>query len=1171
MSKLLHLLKSPWTIALIGIGLLSILVWVAGPYLAFAGREPFAGAVARLLVIVLMVAVWGTCLLVAILRERSKSKRIGGEIAAQEGGAEDADAAGHERALLESRFREAVKMLRKRRGAGSLYKLPWYMVIGPPGSGKSTLVRNSGLQFPLAGEFGKQSLRGVGGTRNCDWWFTDEAVFLDTAGRYTTQDSDRQADAGAWTDFLRLLRRHRRRQPVNGVLVTMSVSDLLLLDDAERDRHVQAVRRRLDELSEQLQINVPVYLVFTKCDLVAGFTEFFEDLNPEQRRQVWGVSFPVDRTMDGSAARVLGEEFALLLNQLSARLVDRLHSERDRGRRAAILSFPQQFAAVGETARQFAEEVFAGHAYGPPPLLRGVYFTSGTQEGTPIDRMMGAVARTFGLEDAQVQGHDAQNRTFFVERLLGDVVFAESGFAGSNPAAERRKAWLQAAACGGIALATLLLLAGMGGSYVRNAAYLADVQAALDDQPAAEDPSQAQTREQFFARALQRLEGLRPAVDTARRHDERVPWSMRMGLYQGRAVGGQLHDAYLRELNGVLLPGLAAQFRRGLGQHAGDLQALYYYLKGYLMLGQPERLDADELRTLADIEWRRLFSSEPVLQEALASHLQALVADPERVRPLSLDEAQVEQARNTLRSADLSDLVYSSLRLGLESGGAEPLVLEKELGLLGDVFRRASGTPMSEPLPALYTQPVFAAQVDGGIAQGVERFLADDWVFGAERGDALSTARVEQRVLALYEQDYIRAWDALLDDLALQPATDLQQASMIAAKLSGSGSPLRLLLRTVRANTADMLRAPEGGEDGESTGDQALAAAADAATRRASSRSAALSAVLAGGQDEPERQEPGESISEHFAQINLMTEGAPGAMPLDRTLGVIEQLGMTLLTMTEFEAGKANPQLLIAQQEAEQLPQPVSRWVASLTGKSEALVATGASSALGEQAREAVGPDCAEFIRGRYPFDPSSQAEIPLQNFGELFGSGGRFDTLYKQSLEKLLDTGGSRWRWRSGPGAVAGPPGLPAQMQAAHRIKQNYFRDGNMPDVRFTLSVRQFGPDVVRVVVDVDGQEAQFRPGRDVSVPMRWPGPTPGRASLVAYDATGTPIERVSHSGEWALFRMLHAGGLQRESDLRHVARFSAGGGTVEIALQAASLRHPFLDTGVQRFRCVG
>src|SRR5690606_9363107 len=177
----------------------------------------------------------------------------------------------------------AVKMLRKTRGRGSLYSLPWYMVIGPPGSGKSTLVRNSGLQFPLAGQFGKESLRGVGGTRNCDWWFTDEAVFLDTAGRYTTQDSDQLADAGAWADFLRLLRRFRRKRPINGVIVTMSMSDLLLLDDAERDLHAQAIRRRLDELGEQLRVRVPVYMVLTKCDLVAGFGEFFDDLNPEER------------------------------------------------------------------------------------------------------------------------------------------------------------------------------------------------------------------------------------------------------------------------------------------------------------------------------------------------------------------------------------------------------------------------------------------------------------------------------------------------------------------------------------------------------------------------------------------------------------------------------------------------------------------------------------------------------------------------------------------------------------------------------------------------------------------------------------------------------------------------------------------------------------------------
>ncbi|MCL7708182.1 hypothetical protein M8368_32950, partial [Enterobacter kobei] len=84
---------------------------------------------------------------------------------------------------------------------------------------------NSGLQFPLADRFGKTALRGIGGTRNCDWWFTNEAVLLDTAGRYTTQESEQAQDAGEWLSFVDLLRKYRRRQPINGVIITISVSD----------------------------------------------------------------------------------------------------------------------------------------------------------------------------------------------------------------------------------------------------------------------------------------------------------------------------------------------------------------------------------------------------------------------------------------------------------------------------------------------------------------------------------------------------------------------------------------------------------------------------------------------------------------------------------------------------------------------------------------------------------------------------------------------------------------------------------------------------------------------------------------------------------------------------------------------------------------------------------
>src|SRR4029453_18566318 len=142
-------------------------------------------------------------------------------------------------AVLGQRFAEAVSLLRRSRIGGKrpvlaalagrpyVYQLPWYVIIGAPGAGKTTALVNSGLEFPLAAHVGEKVLRGIGGTRNLDWWFASEAVLIDTAGRYTTHSSPREADRKAWLRFSRLMRRYRPRQPINGVLLTLSVSDLL--------------------------------------------------------------------------------------------------------------------------------------------------------------------------------------------------------------------------------------------------------------------------------------------------------------------------------------------------------------------------------------------------------------------------------------------------------------------------------------------------------------------------------------------------------------------------------------------------------------------------------------------------------------------------------------------------------------------------------------------------------------------------------------------------------------------------------------------------------------------------------------------------------------------------------------------------------------------------------
>ncbi len=308
------------------------------------------------------------------------------EIGPDEKAKERDRATAEEVAVVDDRLKEALKTLKtSKTGAGKkLSQLPWYMFIGPPGAGKTTALINSGLKFPLADKEGPSALRGVGGTRNCDWWFTDEAVLIDTAGRYTTQDSQADVDSAGWLGFLRLLKKHRRRQPINGVIVAISLSDLSVLSDDERMAHAKAVRRRIRELNDELGVRPPVYVMFTKADLVAGFVEFFENMGKEEREQVWGATFALDdgKDADGAVAQ-FRPEFDLLLERLNDRMLERVHQEPDIRRRRLIYGFPQQVASLRDVAADFLNETFRPSRLEPRSLLRGVYFASGTQDGTP--------------------------------------------------------------------------------------------------------------------------------------------------------------------------------------------------------------------------------------------------------------------------------------------------------------------------------------------------------------------------------------------------------------------------------------------------------------------------------------------------------------------------------------------------------------------------------------------------------------------------------------------------------------------------------------------------------------------------------------------------------------------------------------------------------------------
>jgi type VI secretion system protein ImpL len=404
-------------------------------------------------------------------------------------------------------------------GYDALYAMPWYMIVGPPGCGKTTAIYNSGLQFPFQPAGG--AIRGVGGTRNCQWWLANEAVLLDTAGRYTTEDDDRDE----WLAFLDLLRTSRPRKPIEGVLVAIGIDELGGLDDEQIVARARALRARIDEIMGRLDMVAPVYVLFTKCDLIPGFVESFGDLSRSERAQVWGFTAPLARR---DVATFFRERFGALVESTREYVLRRLPRQRQLAARVLAHGMPEQLRAVGPALTTFVEHLFTENVYQETPLLRGVYFTSGTQDGRPIDRLISSMTSAFGITQAAAAATQ-ERKSFFLGDVFTRVVFPDQRLAVRSTRELRRQ---RLATLSGAL--TLLVLAGSlftlaGASYTGNTAL------------------QQQTRELVASVASERPPEPPPALrrllaELERHHADGPPTSMRLGMY----CGEDLRRALLR-------------------------------------------------------------------------------------------------------------------------------------------------------------------------------------------------------------------------------------------------------------------------------------------------------------------------------------------------------------------------------------------------------------------------------------------------------------------------------------------------------------------------------------------------------------------------------------------------------------------------------------------------
>lgn len=1132
------------------------LVWFVGPLVTIGGVSPLAGervrwlAVAAVLVLATTFALWRAAQ--AGRNNRRLMEGLAGPAAAAAPGA--AVPGAKEVEVIGQRFEQAVALLKRRRvgarrswlggfgGQPYVYELPWYVIIGAPGAGKTTALVNSGLEFPLESQIGGKMIRGVGGTRNCDWWFTSDAVLIDTAGRYTTHDSNRAADRGAWLGFLDLLMRYRPGRPINGVLLTLSVSDLLNADATKRLAHARELRERVEELHARLGIRLPIYVLVTKTDLLAGFAEFFADFDKDERAQVWGVTFPydTDETSDDPLSR-MPSDLAALERRLDKCMIDRLEAEHDRDRRAAIYAFPQQWRVLHQTLLELLPAIFGETREGLRPFLRGLYFTSATQEGTPMDRAIGGLARALGLSGRIILPARSTAKAFFVTRMLRDVVLKEAGLAGTNLRWQRRRAWL----AGGLTAAVACLVAAAGVlswyTYSKGRDRLAGINARVavlghDVTVAKGTPS---TDLAALLPPLRSLDSLVLANDATA-----AKWlgPLDVSLNDVEMLSTAAHDAYERLLRDAFLPRIAARLEDRL--RAGDrdhTDRLYEDLKAYQMLFGGKNFDRTALRSFLSADWDQTLPASVTAadRDALRGHLDHLLASGEVGAPSQAQPQIVAAARGLVAGVPLAQRVYGRLKqldLGAE---VAPFTLDAVAGPAArGVFARASGKSLSHGVPGLYSRAVFQ-QSFRQRTQDVLRQLAGEqgWVLGTSGANVLepgAQARMTEDIEHLYTADYARLWSEFVNDLRLVPTATLTASADQAQLLSRVDSPLPVVLRGV--------------------------------VREVSVGTPAASA--------PGHTEDG-LVDPQFDALRQFVTGPTS--PLDSTLALLGRLASYLSSVDDAAKRQAAPPASDVIRElaaaAQRAPEPVRDMLAQLAQTSSGQAFTVLRAPLGRQLTDEVAVPCTRATAGRYPLVRGGTEEISREDFVKTFASGGVLDGFYQRNLAPYVDTSTRPWAFRRVDTARAEPGESLPQFQRAQAIRQAFFHDGGRAlGTSLEFRLIDLDPAVKGLTLEIDGQAMRFGPQQKGALGVQWPGPSGAarRVHLQVVPASGGNPSDFVFEGPWALFRLFDRVRVEPGSAPdRAQLVFDIEGRTARFEVRSATPLNPLMRQELEQFQC--
>ncbi|MBD2786020.1 type VI secretion system membrane subunit TssM [Xenorhabdus sp. DI] len=1187
LNAILAIFTSRLIWSFLGITAVSSIIWFIGPITSVGNVIPFESSTVRIVAIASLYLVWLFIQLATRSYQAWLNKKLSTSL--NRGNDEREQLQDSQYIPLAEHFSDALRLLKNAYFYGLntqykpgwslfnrqyLYQLPWYVLIGAPNSGKTTLLANSGLHFPLADHFKTFTPSGIKGTDNCDWWFTNHAVLLDTTGRYTTQDTLPEQDAHEWQCFTRLLKKYRTRQPLNGVIVTISVEDLLNPSKKTRDQQAYLLRRRLSELHEQCKIQFPIYVIITKTDLLKGFSAYFSHFDKTQRDQIWGFNFPWNKTdlwnkADWNLGDVFEQQYRLLQERLEAELPHILLHLNLPQQCAESYLFPQEFAALRPLIAQYLDIVFAKSGFDIPYSPRGLYFTSGTQEGVP---------------DAT-----SAHRAYFLKNLLENT-FQEAGLASQNRWWVYRNRLLRGLGYTILAVIPGLIISLFFISYNNNKNYLMEVQDKIFPILNQAAELKKSTHGIDIYTPLPILNKVADLGKSPHFSLDDPPLSYQMGLYRGEQINNASLTLYTEALQTLLLPQvvllITSQLRQDNGNNTDDT---YDTLKAYQMLCQAQHYDGRFLHHWV-MQYLQAHLPPDISQAQLQQidgHLRQLLEGQVVTSPYVCDNQLIKQKQGLLGSIPPARLVYTHLKQALlNHPNLSPVNLTTLAGPdAGLIFSHINGTPITQDISGMFTPAGYRIGTGKNLNTLIDKLYSQNtWILGRYTGapnigtpdpERQAPKEIALLVRQFYIRDYIQQWDNFLAGIHLNNIDNLEQRATIAQLLASDASPIRNLLINISKNV--------NLDEGLNTSklDKKIGSFV-------SHQSGSLTKIVS-NQLLPEDNQltPEQELKEHFAQLIALAKSSGvknsddknKQIPFDNILSQIGKLHEYLgLVQNAANLGIPAPSdniITQLQATAQHLPVPFKGIVSSLAIGAGSDTQFSNLKNLSKRLNADVRSFCQQAIANRYPLVQRALDDIKPDDMARMFApQTGIMDSFFQKNLVGKVDTSQANWHFIPGADgkALPGNKSFLQPFQQAQIIRDTLFSSGSpIPSFRVIVRTMSMDKEILSMILDVDGQQLQYSHGPQVSQSLNWPGPNGTNQVRIQLNLQDGTTANLITSGSWALNRLIdHARYATRNPTPGHDASqrvtFNIKGHHVSLEFIPNSIFSPFQ---LPRFTC--